>query len=120
MGPEGLLSDMNARRGKVDRGVRRAFLVSNGRVLTTRELWTWTHPRELHHRDRHRRKDISRSIRRAAEKLAIRVGRRWPDGLVWRLRAEVIPLSTLENTVKTGLAANLPIWGAIVEAGETS
>jgi hypothetical protein len=49
-----------------------------GRELITRELWSWTHPREVHCRDRFRRKNISRAIRAAAERMCIRVGRRWP------------------------------------------
>jgi hypothetical protein len=56
------------------------------RELTTRELWSWTHPREVHCPDRFRRKNISRAIRAAAERMCVRVGRRWPHGVLWRLR----------------------------------
>jgi hypothetical protein len=31
--------------GRVVRGIRRAFYVNPSRELTTRELWSWTHPR---------------------------------------------------------------------------
>jgi hypothetical protein len=80
--------------GRVVRGVRRAFLASGGRELTTRDLWEWTHPRETQCRDRFRRLNICRAIRKAADKLAVRVGRVWPSksphsapgGIVWRLR----------------------------------
>ena len=75
---------MKARWGKVDKGIRRAFWANCGGDLTTKQLWEWTHPRELHCRNRHRRKDISRAIRRAADKVAARAGRRWPDGIIWR------------------------------------
>jgi hypothetical protein len=74
--------------GRVVRGIQRAFIASPGVELTTRDLWEWTHPRELRCEDRHRRLNICRAIRKAADKLAIRVGRVWPDGNVWRLRAD--------------------------------
>jgi hypothetical protein len=46
-----------------------------------------THARKLFegkitHRERH---NYARAIRRAAEQIAVRVGRVWPDGVVWRL-----------------------------------
>jgi hypothetical protein len=56
-----------------------------GRELTTRDLWSWTHPREVRCPDRFRRKNISRAIRAAAEWMCVRVGRRWPDGTVWKM-----------------------------------
>jgi hypothetical protein len=34
--------------GRVVLGIRRAFYANSGRELTTRELWSWTHPREVH------------------------------------------------------------------------
>jgi len=34
--------------GFLVRGIRRAFRANPGRELTTRELWSWTHPREVH------------------------------------------------------------------------
>jgi hypothetical protein len=72
--------------GRVVRGIRRAFYANPGRELTTRELWSWTHPREVHCRDRFRRKNISRAIRAAAERTCVRAGRRWPHGVLWKLR----------------------------------
>jgi hypothetical protein len=55
--------------GFVVRGIRRAFRANPGRELSTRKLWSWTH------------KNISRAFRAAAERMCVRVGRRWPDGV---------------------------------------
>jgi hypothetical protein len=66
-------------------GIRRAFRANPGCELTTRELWSWAHPREVHCPDRFRRKNISRAIRAAAERMCVRVGRRWPHGVLWKL-----------------------------------
>ena len=75
------------RIGRVQLRVRRAFLASPNRELTTRELMEWTHSRRLYqgqdsHRERH---NYCRAIRRAAERYAVRVGRVRPGGVVWRL-----------------------------------
>jgi hypothetical protein len=70
--------------GRVQRGVQRAFLVFPKRAFTTRELLAWTHPRGMATSLRERR-NYCRAIRRAADRVAMRVGRRWPDGLIWRL-----------------------------------
>jgi hypothetical protein len=40
---------------------------------------------------------ISRAIRRAADEMAVRVGRRWPDGIVWRAKVEGYPPTAVEN-----------------------
>jgi hypothetical protein len=74
------------RIGRVQRGVQRAFLVFPGRSFTTRELLAWTHPRGIGRSLRDRR-NYCRAIRRVADQVATRVGRRWPDGLVWRAPA---------------------------------
>jgi hypothetical protein len=71
--------------GKAQRGIRRA-LVAHGGEATTRQIWEWTHPSEVNCRDRRRRQNISRVIGRAADKIAVRAGKRWRDGIVWRLR----------------------------------
>jgi hypothetical protein len=71
--------------GRVQKGVRRAFLVYPDRAFTTRELLAWSHPRGVARPLRERR-NYCRAIRRAADQVAIRVGRHWPDGLIWRLR----------------------------------
>jgi hypothetical protein len=75
------------RIGRVQRGIRRAF-IADDREWSTRQLMAWTHVRALYegrstYRERHY---YARDIRRAADRLAIRVGRRWPDGIIWRLR----------------------------------
>jgi hypothetical protein len=77
------------RIGRVQLGVRRAFVVAP--EWTTRGLMEWTHTMPLcrggrSYRERH---NYCRSIRRAADGLAIRVGRRYPDGIVWRLRLPI-------------------------------
>jgi hypothetical protein len=77
------------------RGVRRALIV-HGEV-TSAELFAWCYAR----RERRKRVRLSardgdetflerrnayRAIRLAASKLAVRVGRVWPAGNVWRAR----------------------------------
>jgi hypothetical protein len=65
----------------VQRGILRAFILAPER--TTRELMEWTHTLALYRgrRSRWRRHDYAKSIRRAADRIAVRVGRRWPDGI---------------------------------------
>ena len=76
------------RIGRVQLGIRRAAIVAPDREWTTRQLMEWTHTMPLHwggrsHRERH---NYCRAIRRAALSVgATRVGRRWPDGIIWRL-----------------------------------
>ena len=74
------------RIGRVQRGVRRAFLVAP--EWTTRELMEWTHAFALYRgrRSRWQRHDYAKSVRRAADQVAVRLGRRWPDGVLWRLK----------------------------------
>ena len=76
------------RIGRVQLGVRGAFITAPDREWSTRQLMAWTHVRVLYegrrsYRERH---SYCRSIRRAADRWATRVGRRWPDGIIWRLR----------------------------------
>jgi hypothetical protein len=76
------------RTGRVQLGVKRALIVGPNREWTTRQLMEWTHPLQLYrckrsHRERH---NYCRAIRRVADRLAVRVGRRWPDGIIWRLK----------------------------------
>jgi hypothetical protein len=75
------------RTGRVQLGIKRAGIAAD-REWTTRQLMEFTHTMPLYrggrsYRDRH---NYCRSIRRAADRLAIRVGRRWPDGIIWRLK----------------------------------
>jgi hypothetical protein len=55
-------------------------------VLSTRQLAEWTHPR-LDGLPYRLRRNACRAIRRAAPTVGlVRAGRRWPDGVLWRLR----------------------------------
>jgi hypothetical protein len=76
--------------GRIQVRIRRAFTAAEPVIeLTTRQLMEWTHALSLHRGKTSYRErcNHSRAIRRAAERLCERVGRRWPDGIVWRLRA---------------------------------
>jgi hypothetical protein len=73
------------RSGRVQKAIRRAFRARPGQSLSSRELLTWTHPRGAARSLRERR-NYCRAIRRVADMLADRVGRRWPDGVLWKLR----------------------------------
>jgi hypothetical protein len=64
------------RLGRIKRQVRRAFIASNGRPLTTGELLPICYPRLTRFQDWHRW-----SVRRALLPLAIKVGRRMGRGL---------------------------------------
>jgi hypothetical protein len=71
-------------KGRVPRGVERA-LRALGQATTA----------ELTHRcyrdrgdDRFTRKNRSRWVRKVCERMAIKLGRVWPYGNVWRLKAE--------------------------------
>jgi hypothetical protein len=86
------------RVGRVTRQITRA-LVGSGRPMTTRELCGWAYPRLkglcAHH---------LYSVRRAAEHVADRVGRRVPGGIVWALKpgpsvpqTEVLSPQAIEN-----------------------
>ena len=74
------------RIGRVQRGILRAFILAPER--TTRELMEWTHTLALYRgrRSRWQRHDYAKSIRRAADRIAVRIGRRWPDGIIWRAK----------------------------------
>ena len=68
--------------GRVQRGVRRALLVSG--ECTTTELLRWCY-REPG-RTRRERKNRARGVWFVATAIAVRVGRVWPGGNVWRMR----------------------------------
>jgi len=81
--------------GFVVRGCRRAFLAAGNREVTAAELFAWCYARRTRHkrvrlsaRDGDEmfldRRNAYRAIRRAAGKMAIRVGRVWPGGNMWR------------------------------------
>jgi hypothetical protein len=69
--------------GFVVLGIRRAFRALPGHSLTTRELLAWTYPRGAGRSLRERR-NYCRAIRHAADRTCVRVGRRWPDGVLWK------------------------------------
>jgi hypothetical protein len=71
--------------GHVQKAIRRAFRALPGHSFTTRELLAWTHPRSAQ-RSLRQRRNYCRAIRHAADRMAISVGRRWPDGLIWRAK----------------------------------
>jgi hypothetical protein len=83
--------------GCIQRGCKRAFLVAGDRDVTAAELFAWCYARRLG-RKRVRlsardgdetfldRRNAYRAIRTAASKIAVKVGRVWPGGNVWRLR----------------------------------
>jgi hypothetical protein len=74
--------------GRVQLGLRRAAIVAPDREWSTRELMEWTHTMPLYRSGNSYRARLtaSRSVRRACQKLATRIGRRWPDGILWRAR----------------------------------
>jgi hypothetical protein len=78
-----------SRTGRVQLGIKRAFTINP--EWSTQGLMEWTHTLQLYRCQRSRRDRLNycRSIRRAADRLAIRVGQRYPDGIIWRLRLPV-------------------------------
>jgi hypothetical protein len=76
------------RIGRVQLGIKRAAIAAPDREWTTRQLMEFTHTMPLYRggRSYRERSNYCRAIRRACQKLAIRVGRRWPDGIVWKLK----------------------------------
>jgi hypothetical protein len=81
--------------GHVQRAIQRALLVHG--EATSAQLFAWCYARRVR-RKRARlsardgdetflaRRNAYRAIRLAAAKLAVRVDRRWPDGILWRLK----------------------------------
>jgi hypothetical protein len=93
--------------GRVMLRICRAFRVAPEPLLTTRELLERTHPR-LRKRNRkirlgRDRDNAARSVRRAAARLCIRVGRSWPGGVVWRLRTEKPSEKLLPKSQQNGV-----------------
>jgi hypothetical protein len=78
------------RTGRVARGIQRAFIAAGGHDRTTLELLEWSHPRPLFlgvsARARHY---LCWDVRRAAERLCVRVGRSGKGSgrpVLWRLK----------------------------------
>jgi hypothetical protein len=72
----------NSCRGRVQTQIVRA-LVGTGRPMATRELAAWAYPRSRSIVEWH----LS-VVRRAADRIAIRVGRRTRSELVWALKSD--------------------------------
>jgi hypothetical protein len=68
--------------GHVMRGIRRCLFVHG--TATTAAMLQWCY-RERG-RTRRERLHRARAVRGAASKLAVRIDRRWPDGILWRLK----------------------------------
>ena len=77
-----LIAARSPRVGRIELRVRRAFIANNGHPLSTTELMRRVYPRVVKFKHWH-----SYSIRRAAPKFAVRVGRRRCRGMpiVWQL-----------------------------------
>jgi hypothetical protein len=67
--------------GRVQRAILRALHEAAGEPVSTRIIMTqWSHRRRLGNRAH-----ASRAIRHAADQVAVRVRRTWPEGWLWRL-----------------------------------
>jgi hypothetical protein len=79
------------RVGRIQRGIRRAFIVAPDRAWSTTALMEWAFSLQLHQgrtSDRNR-ENYSRSMRRAADRLCVRVGRSEKGSgrpVLWRLK----------------------------------
>lgn len=64
---------------RCQRQIKRAFIAKPGARLTTMDLVRWCYPRLAEPvRNKHRF-----AVRRAAERVAIKVGRTYPGGFIW-------------------------------------
>jgi hypothetical protein len=76
--------------GRIQVGIKRAFVLDPNRAWSTTALMEWAFPLQLY-RGRtayHHRMNYSRSIRRAAKRMCEQVGRSTGPGrpVLWRLR----------------------------------
>jgi hypothetical protein len=76
--------------GRIQKGIARAFRLDPGRSWTTRELLAWTHGPRSRRWPLRERRNACRGIRLVADQVAVRAGRRWPDGVLWRARADIL------------------------------
>jgi hypothetical protein len=88
MGKKGGLLVMRRIGGRCQRGARRALWVHNG-TATTAQLLAWVYPRGAG-RDRAQRKARAIAVNRAARQMATVIGRRWPDGNIWKMHADLM------------------------------
>jgi hypothetical protein len=68
--------------GRCQRAV--CYALTALRVACTKEIVSWCYPSPA--QSRKQRKNRSRGVVLAARQMAIKVGREWPGGNVWRLR----------------------------------
>jgi hypothetical protein len=68
---------------------RRALWVHNG-VATTQQLLEWCYPRDPAGRDRRQRKNRARRVCLTVRQMAVRIGRVWPGGNVWKMNADLM------------------------------
>ena len=66
--------------GPTQRRVKRAFIANPGARLTTADLIRWSYPR-LTEKPPNTMRYLS--VRQAAERLAVKVGRTYPGGFIW-------------------------------------
>jgi hypothetical protein len=69
--------------GRCQVGIRRACWASG--TASTAEILQWTHPWGPG-KTRKQRKARATAVRNAARRMAIKVGREWPGGNLWRLK----------------------------------
>jgi hypothetical protein len=75
--------------GKIQRRIKRAFIAKPGARLTTMDLIVWSFPRRTEPIGfKHRV-----GVWRAAEAVAVKIGRTYPGGFIWELK----PSQTLPN-----------------------
>lgn len=68
--------------GKIQRRIQRAFVANPGARLTTGDLVRWSYPRwtePVHSKSQ-------MPVRRAAEAVAVKIGRTYPGGFIWELK----------------------------------
>jgi hypothetical protein len=93
------------RTGSIQRGIRRAFIAEPQRAWSTSAVAEWTHCLPIYSGKTSEREwhNHRRAIRRACERLCVRVGRSKTGSgraILWRLRAEELrqrPLKPLWN-----------------------
>src|SRR5688572_7273308 len=77
----GLLAMRDGGWGRVQKALGRAFVANPDRPLTTTELCRWAHPRGFKVWNRFH-------VVKVANRLATRIGRRNPGGILWALKSE--------------------------------
>jgi hypothetical protein len=81
------------RRGRVLKGVLRAFVASGSETLSTSQIMAWTHVRRLYdgRNSERERRNYRRRVRIACDRLCVRDGRARARGapIMWRLREPI-------------------------------